>query len=108
MNWIEIRKKYPKSYAKWYCFTQIDTAEKSLQTNNIIYYTGLLFYFFDDNGIVINITNDYSEDETKFKYWYIISQLIEQRIQNEYFHSRKEAESEAFEKAFEILESKLK
>jgi len=65
-----------------------------------------LFDVFDDNHIYINVTTDIYEngieDEVLFKY-----SIDNVAVSNSEFDTRKEADKEAVEHAFELLEERL-
>ena len=105
MNWQEkfvqiIMKQYPKSIAL------MRGNFKSSQIWKLQYMSNprLLYDFFDEQGIYINIAR--WEEAEVWAYRIIIG--IKEYISFEITHpTRTEAEEQAFIKAFEILEDKL-
>ena len=106
MNWQNIREKYPKAY-------------KILEDNSD-YFAALrlgvrgfdkrfLYDFFDEQGIYVNVMR-WAETEAYFglEVWSyrIIIGKGEFVTSEETYDSRTLAETEAFTKAFEILETK--
>ena len=101
MNWKEIRDKYPKAaeaHKKW---------TKGYYNINVEPDNRDLYDFFDENGIFIRVDFEFNEDGLEWAY-YINRPNFRKTYVGDYYKSRKEAETEAFTKAFEILESKLK
>ena len=103
MNWNKIKEKYPK-------------AEKILQewlSGRYDWNTRDLYDFFDEQGIYISIMYTYywnSLDESDHYHfdWEIMFDTDDKIISAEVEEpTRTEAETIAFEKAFEILENKL-
>jgi hypothetical protein len=125
MNWEEIADKYPKAFEllcnslgvldEYYSelleeyrtkfnqfIDEISSPEGSWDDRK-------LFDFFDENGIVIigGILFD-AFDARECEWDYEIYQTKEDYVESgKGFKSRKESESAAFTKAFEILEDKL-
>ena len=102
MNWQNIREKYPKAY-------------KILEDNSD-YFAALrlgvrgfdkrfLYDFFDEQGIYIAVDHDLEFDNM---WWWYINRTDEicEANDNEEYKTRTLAETEAFTKAFEILETK--
>jgi len=106
MNWDEIKKKYPKAVELIY-----ECADKYAIGAFIddYKYNRLLYDLFDEQGVYINISTQFHEDNIKMWDFYIIGDdgwnLAELTYE---FTTRTEAEEKAFTKAFEILEEKLK
>ena len=116
MNWKQIQKKYPKAinkYEKWAGagrFSQYMTSKVFAGSDRILY------DFFDELNISIGIVPvcTYKDDTvnkiTDFD-WHIIVVGKEYAIEDDppiCYKKRKEAESAAFTKAFEVLENSLK
>lgn len=98
MNWNEIDNKYPKAYKEFGNWIDKDGYDTDRD----------LYDFFDEQGIYIHIYN------TRILAWYWeIEEYRNGRLYNEdiecpiSYKSRKEAEEQAFLKAFFILEEKL-
>jgi len=107
MKWKEIKEKYPKGWeraCKWGFAEGWDTElEEGEMTFD--FYPMNFFYFFDEQGIVINIESYVTPKRFEFEFW--IDSLDEKKIVSitfKKFKSRKEAEEQAFLKAFELLE----
>ena len=96
MNWTQINKKYPKATKKafnWRSFLKEHERD--------------LYDFFDEQKIFIEISLFCA---TNFKNWcydIIFSGSLFSDFVETHINSRKEAEQQAFEKAFEILERQL-
>ena len=133
MNWRKIQKKYSKAFA-FLIRKEMDGSEPSniiIEFYDDEYFrysctikgidngghgdmfTRQLYDFFDENGIPITINADYygsmeyhpltySEDKADIYYWLNVNFAYEDNIE---YKTRVEAESAAFEKAFEILEN---
>ena len=104
MNWNKIKEKCPKA---WELFRQSDYYGLQQQNHRIF------FDFFDEQGIIISIFGwhtfgvkilysniGYSDSETNM--------VLSETGDNDDYKTRTLAEEKAFEKAFEILETKLK
>ena len=110
MNWEEIKEKCPKAFKqidKWsdrhndYYWDFIYGWVSDCNDNP--YPTRDLYDFFDENGIRIALTID-----NQFGYEIYTNGFDEIEHSNiGWFYHRIEAETEAFNKAFEILENKL-
>ena len=101
MDWNLIKEKYPKVFAK--CKVWIESTKGTfLQTD-----PRDLYDFFDENGIYIYACGAMSEGHIK-KFWYAMDFLEEPSEYGEYVDTRTEAEEQAFMKALEILEEKLR
>ena len=111
MNWDKIKEKYPKGLTAWLSFRfGVDSLDDWGMTKDICIsqiQVRTLYDFFDEQGIWIELT---FEGEGKFHYDIL-------KDARNYLHigcdpysesTRTEAEEKAFEKAFEILETKLK
>lgn len=108
MNWQEIKEKYPKA------FELLDESvdifwEKDREANKCRF----LYDFFDEQGISIIIEWSHSENPTIDIDWYyeitnfeLPAKIFE--VNNVYAGTRTMAEEQAFLKAFEILENKLR
>jgi hypothetical protein len=103
MNWSRIKEKCPNAWGMTFssveCF--YDANDELVFTNSI----RDLYDFFDENKIHINI-------ESYFGGWnYYIEDKEYQIIGDDGYYdykTRTEAEEKAFEKAFEILEGRIK
>ncbi len=84
MNWDKTKEKCPKSEA---------LIDKCIRTDRDLY------DFFDEQGIYLTTAHGY-------KGFYVI--IGELDWQGDFYKTRTLAEEKAFEKAFEILEDKLK
>ena len=112
MNWKEIKEKCPKALHKYNLYNwdgyenyKIDNyapivLKDLAKTNN-----RNLYDFFDENGIIIEIL--YSLGGGLFAYEIHKVSNVEFIKYSDGFSSRTEAETEAFNKAFKILENKL-
>jgi len=109
MNWDLIKEKYPKAYQLWrkwgYYFNTQDKGR-----------VRRLYDFFDEQGIIIEISLSYFGDNNWYEYNIdllkdrdaYIGSVDEPDYEEPYkTKTRTEAEEQAFLKAFEILESKL-
>ena len=100
MNWDEIKEKYPKAWfeLKSWNYQILDNPFGEDQR---------LFYFFDEQGIIIVLS--YIKGDVVDWWDYSIYQYGVVVINSgESLHHRTTIEEQAFEKAFEILENKLK
>ena len=126
MNWIEIKKKYPKGLNKLFEWLNIEEYESSInkeagtqwyqfEHSYLLSHEGFcwnvrnLYNFFDEQEIYANVHSDMSIDLELYWTWDIhekanIGQLIYEPFS---FTSRSEAEEKLFSKAFERLEKKL-
>ena len=112
MNWNKIKEKYPKAYQLgqdwWVEKCDFYDVELLAQPKS----NRFLYDFFDEQGISVTIDWNHSDNPTiKVEWYYEISdfEMPAKILQiTDRFHSRTEAEENAFEKAFEILEDKLK
>ena len=120
MNWTEIKEKYPKrvnEFINWFR-PRIDISDwdKEALENTILIGSagyvydlkmkGMLYDFFDEQDIFIDI--EYGKPESK---WLFKPTICAHFLNDRYafmvgFKTRKQAETAAFTKAFEILESK--
>jgi hypothetical protein len=101
MNWKSIKKKYPKA------FKLLD------KTVDIFWDCRFLYDFFDEQGIIIQIKFFWKAEILKKKWSYEISNDFEYIYSSNLndsitYSNRIEAEEQAFLKAFEILEEKIK
>ncbi len=104
MNWNKIKEKYPKALLSWLGWKYgVDSlgdweviASICLGKSD----TRFLYDFFDEQGIYISL--HHLEDE----FVYEIEDGKDLNSSGEYESTRTEAETRAFEKAFEILENK--
>ena len=94
MNWNNIKEKYPKARELLSKYLS-GRAEYCFEWN-----TRALYDFFDEQGIYISL--HHLEDE----FVYEIEDGKDLNSSGEYESTRTEAETRAFEKAFEILENK--
>src|SRR5574343_40424 len=120
MNWEEIKKKYPKGYesAKMWWIDEADLSqfEDFEPCSGLNINVRFLYDFFDESGIIIEVTLSYSNDINWFEY---NIDLLDDR--DDFYSSMEEpdysepyktktrtgAEEQAFLKAFEILEARL-
>lgn len=127
MNWKEIKERHPKAFDKFYKW-QWGNQEYKFHNRNIYFEhsnypesrsidiwgisfqsmcKGRRFYdFFDEQGIFIELMPPYSFDEGMNNYEWQIHPMGE--VSPTCYKSRTEAEEAAFNKAFEILENKLR
>ena len=98
MNWTNIREQYPKAYEKF--------SEKFMAFELCSTELRMLFDFFDEQGIYIAVDHDLEFDNM---WWWYINRTDEicEANDNEEYKTRTLAETEAFTKAFEILEKLL-
>lgn len=117
MNWKEIEKNYDKAFShacKWFVKTPDALGLRLMIGFNMVPNRDL-YDFFDENGIIIECSVSYDYDDvfteqvkSIYEWSYdIITIGIETIWESHRFKTRKEAEQEAFGKAFEILEQKL-
>jgi hypothetical protein len=94
MNWKEIKTNQPTAYAKYLKYPFPVNARP-------------LFDFFDEQGI--NVFIDWMPDQTGrgIEYLYKILDWECQQGDSGPYPTRREAEEQAFTKAFELLEEKL-
>lgn len=129
MNWKEISEKYPKAFLaladnlySWRSSWK-DNMEKSEHALDYLmdedeYYKDQgwdyslrdLYDFFDEQGIIIYLTFEgFHGKEAEFHIKIVLlSDTEDKEYPHGLFTGRKYAEAEAFLKAFEVLESKLK
>ncbi len=108
MNWESVRRKYPKAFDKYSEWLEDPTEITEygflvyieMNDKHTIVNGRYLFDFFDEQGIYITIKYRYGIPVEKSFIWYIESWY-------DTHTTRTEAEEQAFEKAFEILENKL-
>lgn len=120
MNWKQIAKKYPKAiekFGEWYCCTN-DSMWISYDKSQAVFCKighesevndRDLYEFFDENGITI-IIDLFSQDRPALSPasvfgWKLFG--IAFIPNSNAYKTRLEAETKAFEKAFEILNKKL-
>jgi len=106
MNWKEIKKKYPKSIEllkEWLFLKLGNEGDLGLNMISGLFHTERRLYdFFDEQGIIILI--NYAS-----QYWnYTINNFFIGKSKERDNITRKQAEEQAFLKAFEILEKSLK
>ncbi len=107
MNWKEIKKKYPKAYAKFIEWVDAETLDiLKFELMMILKNERDLFDFFDEQKIYVMILRDHlfvdswfggiekGESEGGFK-------------KIKHCKNRSETETAAFEYAFKMLENKL-
>ncbi len=102
MNWNKIKEKHPKAYQLF--------DEWSFDNNIQFDCPSFVFRFFDEQGVYIDAEID-TTMEAKFSptIYSEKDEPCEEIWRDEYlYRTRTEAEEKAFEKAFEILEDKLK
>jgi|WetSurMetagenome_2_1015567.scaffolds.fasta_scaffold651543_2 hypothetical protein len=109
MNWTLIKEKYPKAWDKLSRFI----GEKHIESFQYLskLWRVELYDFFDEQGIIINI--EYVEIDSFAGILYQRNGVCYEVDKNDNLYlpaqsTRTEAEEQAFLKAFEILESKLK
>jgi len=107
MNWTEIKEKYPKGWGKW-----LDTLADIYIAEGIIANDSDLFDFFDEQGIYISINKLWEHAE--FDWGFELSWEDKRQLEEyDWFENgksyklRKEAEEQAFMKAFSLLEESL-
>lgn len=120
MNWQEIKEKYPnasKLYQNFGGWSHEDKIKAYLKDEVL---RRDLYDFFDEQNIFINVSQEYQytrevdEDGRNSHYvpdgwdWDIHDRAYYLATSKALSKSRKEAEQQAFLKAFEILENKLK
>ena len=125
MNWKEINKKYPKAFDLFFEWFKGDpkagvTKKEFLEVNDIVIMYGNLrelYDFFDEQGMYVNVRADsiFGQGEYVNLWMWEITTTKEGYVgilEHGNLHlsdfSRTEIEEIAFEKAFEILEEKLK
>ena len=113
MNWKETKEKCPKALHKYNLYNwdgyenyKIDNyapivLKDLAKTNN-----RNLYDFFDENGVIVSVIYEINADGLEYYDWEIYDNNTRTYPDNEH-NSRTEAETEAFNKAFEILENKL-
>ena len=116
MNWNEIKEKYPKALTCLAKMFDKDISDKGLDSLvsvlEMAWQDRDLYDFFDEQGIYIGIIYQYyynTLDTCDHYYfdWEIMFGVDDKIISSDVEEStRTEAEEKAFEKAFEILESK--
>ena len=116
MNWEEIKKKCPKAFV---VFVEWTRKMNLYHTNPLIMYFNpkeqicayrILYDFFDEKNIIIGIDTVTSNGHSTIFDWTIREHDFDNDLgyaEND-IYSRTEAETEAFTKAFEILEKRLK
>lgn len=115
MNWTEIKEKYPKAFnnlieiwnIKTYKCTEFELISNNAVDNkscNIIVNDRDLYYFFDNNEILISVANNGKESW----FWDVENYKSILASWEESSNTRIEAEQTAFKKAFELLEKQLK
>lgn len=100
MHWDKIKEKHPKA---WELYRQSEYYGWRLylhQQNHRIF-----FNLFDEQEIYIEITYYY---ENEWGYVLFRTTGEEEIVSEDTYYTRTEAEEKAFEKAFDILENKLK
>ncbi len=111
MKWSKIEKEYPRafeSYKEWLedpveIVSDVWLLYKNEENTLRIVNTRYLFDFFDDSEIYVCVWRAYAPDDTG---WY--SNMFEHWTGlHKKFDSRIKAETEAFTKAFAILEKQL-
>jgi len=106
MNWKEIKEKYPKAWEKACKWGFAEGWDTELEEGEMTFdfYPMNFFYFFDEQGIHIEIEYD-PNFNGKSPLWGWLIYDLEGYVDNKIgFNSRKEAEEQAFLKAFELLE----
>ena len=123
LNWKEIKEKCPKAWDKLFEMFSDGIIENFIEFENEGFFysdiirfedkapslmSRILYDFFDENDLVVTI-GYWSEEQMPF-YWDIAKWGMPASVSlssNADFNGRTEAETEAFNKAFEILENKL-
>jgi len=117
LNWKEIHKNYPRAYGEYIDFHHVEDCPSS---GCYDHKDRDLYDFFDEQEIKIEIIISHGFDAAIFRgcecYPYvkenrelaIIARDKRGKFGPSHFKTRTEAEEAAFEKAFEILEKKLK
>ena len=103
MNWNLIKEKYPRALSRYtnISISLLAMADFSQYQRNI----RDLYDFFDGEGIYIDVRPFYYDG------WQFLSSLVTPGLESidcEGGATRTEAEEQAFMKAFEILEEKIK
>ena len=108
MDWTKIQENFPKAFEKWYDHSGFDKTNMPVADiiadsdyTNALYNFRELYDFFDRQRIKISLS--YYDKGFAFDI------TVNERTQcfDEDYKTRTEAETEAFEKAFQILEDKL-
>jgi hypothetical protein len=99
MNWQKISVNNPKAW---------DKVTKKYASHIQLLFNGcgnnrFLYDFFDGYEIFVNVAN-FRDEETPNRWAFRLQGITEEET---IYRSRPEAETEAFEKAFEILEKQL-
>ena len=118
MNWKEIKEKYPKGYdsAKmwWIDEAGLSQFQDFNPCSGVNVNDRYLYDFFDEQGIFINVVRMWYFEDTienslhEFFDWEIIVErefVSDSEVEEP---TRTEAEEQAFIKAFELLEQRLK
>ena len=107
----KINKKYPKAEYKCELWAHDNVKTSTIPPTMKEINNRELFDFFDEQKLFIRIDNGMDMGGNSiFDEWCYVVQSIYNDIwtDNKYYKTRKQAEQVAFERAFEILESKLK
>lgn len=115
MNWIEIKQKFPKAFDVFkskYPDGRNISAEKLAHSLDYAggYNLRNLYDFFDENEIIIEIRYSvfiFEKRRNDFDFLIYIKDLKDCQSIGERVNFRKEAETAAFEKSFEILEKSI-
>jgi hypothetical protein len=103
MNWELVREKYPKAWQK---LRDWDFKRPAIN------HPRRLYDFFDEQGIYINISRYFQPLGSYIEWVAIIDTEDDFRVaylnKRGGYPTRTEAEEKAFEKAFEILEGRIK
>lgn len=120
MNYNEIKEKYPKAFDALVVWLPFDEYEKWVITPEGVlcrgyyedyesFYSRDLYDFFDEKGVMVEIACRYYSNEMKCRVF--DGNIYDGRLRLESdllsFPTRREAESAAFVKAFEILEGRI-
>ena len=121
MNWNKIKKKYPKAWGKlknehsiafsvWdneYRLISEDCAGE-FSEDKCSFNIRVLYDFFDEQGVYIIIDIEFHNMKNRWDFTLLDNDDYDLTKDNCYdYKTRTEAEEQAFEKAFEILEEKL-
>jgi len=119
MNWTQIKENHPKAWDKFIqdqiplCKAHTLDGELLLGDEPTVeYQVRNLYDFFDEQGIMIDITPYHHNHKLYYSHNFPTNEYYSEcvgavREYNSRLKTRKQAETQAFEKAFEILEDKL-
>ena len=125
MNWTKIEEKHPKALGRLHFHLNTDYWGYEVDNDRIKMFTSGsngckflhfntrdLYDFFDEQGLEIDITPYHHNHKLYYSHNFPTNEYYSEcvgtvREYNSRLKTRKEAETQAFEKAFEILEDKL-